>query len=86
MGHCPGRDPPTVPVALRQQYEAVRESTKRKNKARRAGPNFTQPPHINANPFVPTRYIEVRSLRFCPELRKYVDRDVAAQPLARFFF
>ena len=37
---------------------------------------------INANPFVPTRYIEVRSLRFCPELRKYVDRDVAAQPQA----
>ena len=76
VGHCPGKDPPTVPMAIRPQYEVVRESTKRKNKARRGGTNFTQPPYINANPFVPTRYIEVRSLRFCPELRKYVDRDV----------
>jgi len=75
VGHCPGKDPPTVPMAIRPQYEVVRESTKRKNKARRGGTNFTQPQYINANPFVPTRYIEVRSLRFCPELRKYVDRD-----------
>ena len=85
LGHIAGKTPPLAPARDRAVLARYKQLLKDKNKVRRGGmpgelPDRWWPPREDP---LENRFPEIRSLRFCPKLCKYVDRDASAIAIAR---
>ena len=88
--HISGKMMPVVPEAEKALVEAYLQAMKEKRKLRRCGGVTPKPrqemqdDEVEEKKVRALRYPEVRGLRFCPERRKYFDRDrTAALTIAR---
>ena len=85
LGHVAGKTPPFAPAQDRGVLAKFKLQLKARGKVRRGGVPGELPERAppGEDP-LENRFPEVRSLRFCPKLRMYVDRDkVSALAIAR---
>ena len=84
VGHTANKYPPFAPERDREVLQAWKQLQKHKNKVKRGG---STSPSTSIHPASRSQYAvkedwkesmftEVRGLRFCPETRMYIDRDV----------
>lgn len=78
LDHTPAKSPPQAPVNLQEAVSKYRQSLRAKELARKKNGARSDTTTSTTDALISARYPEVRGLRFCPETRMYIGRDVEA--------